>query len=112
MVARNGPLPSPEAYSREVEQPDRTFGGKGPPAYKKCVGEPNPHSSKAINDAMLEYSAKAKYQTANTSEIHNPWVASADQTRATRRDFGDMPIIVLTHAPYIPVPISKRNTPR
>jgi hypothetical protein len=45
-----------------------------------------------------------KYQAANTSEIHNFGGASADETRATRRDFGDMPIIVLTHAPRTPPP--------
>jgi pimeloyl-ACP methyl ester carboxylesterase len=82
---------------------DAVKGGEIPkdsPAYKKCVGEPEPRFSQAINDAMLEYSAKLKYQAAVASETHNFWGASADQTRATRRDFGDMPIIVLTHAPY------------
>lgn len=33
--------------------------------------------------------------------------ASADETRATRKHFGDMPIIVLTHLPY---PKSKDET--
>jgi len=76
---------------------------KESPLYKKCVGEPDPRFSKAINDVMLEYTAKAKYQAATTSEMHNFWGgASADETRATRRDFGDMPIIVLTHAPHAP----------
>ena len=76
---------------------------KDSPVYKKCVGEPDPRFSKAINDVMLEYTAKAKYQAATTSEMHNFWGgASADETRATRRDFGDMPIIVLTHAPHAP----------
>jgi len=76
---------------------------KDSPLYKKCVGEPDPRFSKAINDVMLEYTAKVKYQAANTSEIHNFWGgASADETRATRHNFGDMPIIVLTHAPYPP----------
>jgi pimeloyl-ACP methyl ester carboxylesterase len=82
---------------------DAAMGGeitKDSPAYKKCVGEPDPRFSQAINDVMLEYQAKLKYQAAVASEIHNFWGASADQTRATRRDFGDIPIIVLTHAPY------------
>ena len=73
---------------------------KDSPVYKKCVGEPDARFSKAINDAMLEYSAKLKYQAAVASEYQNFYGASADQTRATRRDFGDMPLIVLTHAPY------------
>ncbi|WP_426701510.1 alpha/beta fold hydrolase [Rhodanobacter sp. Col0626] len=70
------------------------------PAYKKCVGEPDARFSQAINNANLEYSAKLKYQAAFASESESFDGASADQTRATRRDFGDMPIIVLTHAPY------------
>jgi hypothetical protein len=51
---------------------------------------------------MLDYTGKAKYQVASTSEIHNFWSVSADQTRATRRDFGDMPMIFLSHVPYKP----------
>jgi pimeloyl-ACP methyl ester carboxylesterase len=76
---------------------------KDSPAYKKCVGEPDARFSQAINDASLEYSAKLKYQAAVASETQNFSGASADQTRATRKDFGDMPIIVLTHAPNHPV---------
>lgn len=72
------------------------------PAYKKCVGEPDARFSPAINDASLEYSARLKYQAAVASEIRSFYGASADQTRATRKDFGDMPIIVLTHAPQPP----------
>jgi hypothetical protein len=40
-----------------------------------------------------------RYQAAAASERQNFGGASADQTRATHRDFGDMPIIVLS-APY------------
>ena len=73
---------------------------KGTPAYAKCVGDDDPRYSKAINKAMLGYGASLKWQLALASERENVFYASADQTRATRRDFGDMPIIVLTHAPY------------
>lgn len=76
---------------------------KTSPVYGKCVGQPDPRFSKAINDAMLAYEARAPYQEATRSEIQNFWAASSDETRATRRDFGDMPIIYLTHAPYKPV---------
>lgn len=75
---------------------------KNSPAYKKCVGEPDARFSQAINDASLAYSAKLKYQAAAASELKSFYGASADQTRATRKDFGDMPIIVLTHAPRPP----------
>ena len=64
---------------------------KSSPAYVKCVGEPDSRFSHAINDASLEYGAKLKYQAAVASEFQNFRTVSADQTRATRRDYGDMP---------------------
>lgn len=76
------------------------FISKGTPAYAKCVGGDDPRYSKAINEAMLGYGASLKWQSAFASERQNMFYASADQTRATRKDFGDMPIIVLTHSPY------------
>ena len=79
------------------------------PVYKKCVGEPYALYSQAINDVVLDYSAKLKYQAAVASEHDSFYGVSGDQTRATRRDFGDMPIIVLTHAPY---PLPKDMTPQ
>lgn len=72
------------------------------PVYKKCVGEPDSRFTKAINDAQLEYSAKLKYQAAVHSEYQSFAGDSANQTRATRRDYGDMPIIVLTRSPSLP----------
>jgi len=82
---------------------------KDSPVYKKCVGEPYELYSKAINDVVLNYSAKLKYQAAVASERQSFYGVSGDQTRATRRDFGDMPIIVLTHAPS---PLAKNMTPQ
>ncbi|GLQ88259.1 alpha/beta fold hydrolase [Dyella flagellata] len=75
---------------------------KNDPLYDKCVGKVaiDPHYSQAINDASLKYSATLKWQSAVLSEKRSVFDASADETRATRRDFGDMPIIVLTHAPH------------
>jgi pimeloyl-ACP methyl ester carboxylesterase len=73
------------------------------PVFERCVGKPDARFSQAINDAQLAYEAKAKYQVATRSEIQNFWGASSDETRATRRDFGDMPIVYLTHAPSKPV---------
>jgi pimeloyl-ACP methyl ester carboxylesterase len=69
------------------------------PHYAQCVGEPEPRFSPAINRAILGYQAKLKYQVAVASERKNFAGASADQARATRRNFGDMPIIVLS-APF------------
>ncbi|UPG89470.1 alpha/beta hydrolase [Luteibacter aegosomaticola] len=76
---------------------------KTSPVYERCVGKDDPRFSPAINAAQLGYASKAKYQKATRSEIANSWWASADEARATRKDFGDMPIVYLTHAPYKPV---------
>lgn len=75
---------------------------KNSPVYKKCVIDESiePRYSQAIRDAVLNYAATLKWQLANASEKKSVFYASADETRATRKDFGDMPIIVLTHAPY------------
>ncbi|MBD8878982.1 alpha/beta hydrolase [Rhodanobacter sp. 7MK24] len=72
----------------------------GTPAYKKCVGDPDPRFSPAINAAQARYAATVRWQSAAASERQSVAYASADQARATRRHYGDMPIIVLTHSPY------------
>lgn len=72
----------------------------GTPAYKKCVGDPDPRFSPAINAAQAHYAATVRWQAAAASERQNVAYASADQTRATRKHYGDIPIIVLTHSPY------------
>lgn len=73
---------------------------KGTPAFAKCVGDDDPRFSKAINEAQQKYAVTPKWQAAAASERESVFYASAQQTRATRKDFGAMPIIVLTHAPY------------
>jgi pimeloyl-ACP methyl ester carboxylesterase len=76
---------------------------KDSPVYAQCAGEPDPRKSKAINDFEIGYAAKKKYQEAVFSERQNFYGLSGDQVRATRHDFGDMPIVVLTRGPQ-PVP--------
>jgi pimeloyl-ACP methyl ester carboxylesterase len=73
---------------------------KGTPEFKKCVGEPDPRFSDAINEAQAQFAVTLRWQAASISERQAIFYESADQTRATRRSFGDMPIIVLTHSPY------------
>ena len=73
---------------------------RGTPEYKKCVGDPDSRFSQSINDAQAVYKATARWQAAVASERQAIFYQSADETRATRRSFGDMPIIVLTHSPY------------
>lgn len=76
---------------------------KGSPEYKKCVSDNfllNSYFSDAINDAQERVASTVRYQAAGASENRAVFYASADETRATRKSFGDMPIIVLTHSPY------------
>jgi pimeloyl-ACP methyl ester carboxylesterase len=73
---------------------------KNTPAYKKCVGDDDPRMSPEINEAQHRNVETRRWQAAVASEWQSVFYASADETRATRKDFGDMPIIVLTHAPH------------
>lgn len=74
---------------------------KGTPDYTKCVGATDdPRFSPAINNAQAAYGSTERWQAAIASERENVYYTSADQTRATRKDFGDMPLVVLTHSPY------------
>lgn len=76
---------------------------KGSPEYKKCVtdlGPRDPRFSDAINDAQERMASTARWQAAFASEQRAVFYASADETRATRKSFGSIPIIALTHAPY------------
>jgi len=86
-------------YSSCVDEAKRGLVA-GTPAYKKCVGDPDPRFSPAINEAQARYASTVRWQAAAASERQAVAYASADQTRATRKHYGDMPIIVLTHSPY------------
>lgn len=72
---------------------------KDTPIYKQCLGYVDPHVSQAINEAHRTIAATPGWQAAFLSERESTPYASAEQTRATRKTFDDMPIIVLTHAP-------------
>lgn len=73
---------------------------RGTPEFKKCVGDGDPRFSARINAAQETYGAAAKWQAAAASERENVFYKSAAETRETRRNFGDIPVIVLTHSPY------------
>lgn len=74
---------------------------EGSDAFRTCVGDTqDPRFSPAINDAQKAYAVTVKWQEAVASERENVFYQSAAETRATRKDFGDMPIVVLTHSPY------------
>jgi pimeloyl-ACP methyl ester carboxylesterase len=73
---------------------------KDTPIYKQCLDYVDEHVSAAINEAQRPIWATPGWQAAFLSERESTPYASAEQTRATRKTFGDMPIIVLTHAPH------------
>jgi pimeloyl-ACP methyl ester carboxylesterase len=73
---------------------------EGTPAFKKCVGDvDDPQFSSAINAAQERMAMTPKWQAAVASERENLEYESADETRATRKSFGDIPLIVLTSSP-------------
>jgi pimeloyl-ACP methyl ester carboxylesterase len=72
---------------------------KDTPIFKQCLGYVDPHVSQAINEAHRTIAATPGWQAAFLSERESTPYASAEQSRATRKQFGDMPIIILTHAP-------------
>lgn len=83
---------------------------KGTPEYKKCVSDNfyfSSYFSDAINDAQERVASTVRYQAAGASESRAIFYVSADETRATRKNFGDMPIIALTRSPF---PIGKDDT--
>lgn len=93
------------ATQKEPEGPDCIAAAKSgsipktSPAYEPCVGTMYPGVDQAITEATFAAMASLKSQKAAASELANFATVSADETRATRRDFGDMPIIMLTKAP-------------
>jgi pimeloyl-ACP methyl ester carboxylesterase len=86
-----------------VEEASKGF-TKGTPAYEQCLGYVDPHVSEAINEAQRPIWGTPGWQAAFLSERESVSYASAEQARATRNNFGDMPIIVLTHAPHAKAP--------
>jgi pimeloyl-ACP methyl ester carboxylesterase len=73
----------------------------GTPDFTRCVGDDaDPRFSDAINAAQRAYGVTPRWQAAVASERENVASVSADQVRATRKDYGDMPLMVLIHSPY------------
>ena len=67
--------------------------------YKRCVPDPNPQFSDAINAAYLKVHLTPAYQQATLTENLSVHDASSDQVRAARRWYGAMPLIVLASSP-------------
>ena len=68
---------------------------EGSELYKKCIPDPDPRLSDAINAAYLKTHLSLGYQQAQLTEDENLHFASSDQLRAARIWYGDMPLIVL-----------------
>lgn len=71
-----------------------------PKLFKDCVGVPDPHFSKAFNQAFLANHSTAKYMQAAWSEWANVFTVSSDEVRAAKRSYGGLPLIVLSRAPF------------
>lgn len=72
----------------------------GTDRYKQCVEDPLPQMSDAVNKVLQGDQATLKFQLANLSETENQFFASADQVRASRHSYGDLPLIVLTRGSW------------
>lgn len=68
--------------------------------FKDCVGTPDPRFSKAFNQAFLANHSTAKYMQAAWSEWANVFTVSSDEVRVAKRSYGDMPLVVLSRAPF------------
>ncbi len=72
---------------------------KGSGIYKQCVSEdPNPRYSSEINDVYMRLQLKPSFLKARWSEQAAITTASADQLRTSKRNFGSLPLIVLTQS--------------
>ena len=72
---------------------------EGSESYKECVPPYDPGYSDAINASLHKAYMSLGFQQAAISE-ENTYQESADEVRAARRWYGDMPLIVL----YAPLP--------
>jgi pimeloyl-ACP methyl ester carboxylesterase len=67
----------------------------GSKAYKECIGEPEPDLPPEVTSALAVQTTSDSYRMV-LSELHEFDGASSDQIDASRRSYGDMPLIVLT----------------
>lgn len=68
--------------------------------FKKCVGKADPHFGAAFNHDFLANHSTPKYMQAAWSEWANVFGVSSDEVRAAKRSYGDMPLTVLSRAPF------------
>ena len=74
----------------------------GSALFKKCISDPLPQYSEAVNATNQRLEMLLVSQQAGLSEQEQVFRASADQVRAARRSLGNLPLVVLTRAPSPP----------
>lgn len=111
---------SPEEWRKQIIEPSLARrrecvaaapGGftPGTELYKQCSFPQDPRFSQAINDIHQKNYTRPSFQLTQLGEEESVFLASADQLRAARRSFGDMPLIVLTHSPST-IPLRPNET--
>lgn len=68
----------------------------GTELFKKCISDPFPQYSEAVNATNQRMEMQPSAQRAGLSEMEHAFRASSDQVRAARRSYGDLPLIVLS----------------
>jgi pimeloyl-ACP methyl ester carboxylesterase len=68
--------------------------------FKKCTTEHWPQLSDAVYAASQANEIKLANQEASLSETENQFSVSADQVRASRHSYGDLPLVVLTRGQW------------
>ncbi|OYT91850.1 MAG: hypothetical protein CFE43_11410 [Burkholderiales bacterium PBB3] len=71
----------------------------GTELFKKCVPEPFEQYSSAVNASNEKVNMQPATWQAVLSENEHVFTTSADQVRAARRSYGNLPLIVLTSGP-------------
>lgn len=69
---------------------------RGTELFKKCISDSFVQYSEAVNATNQRLEMQPAAQQAGLSENEQVFGASADQVRAARRSYGDLPLIVLT----------------
>jgi pimeloyl-ACP methyl ester carboxylesterase len=74
----------------------------GSELFKKCISDPFPQYSEAVNTSNQQQEMRQAVQQAGLSENEQVFRASADQVRVSRHSYGKLPLIVLTSGPRPP----------
>ncbi|HEX7369745.1 MAG TPA: alpha/beta hydrolase [Rhodanobacteraceae bacterium] len=90
-------------HDKCIPAADKAYVGEAA-LFKKCVGGPWPRFSAAFNRAFLDNHSTATYMQAAWSEWANVFTVSSGEVRAAKRSYGNLPLIVLSRAPFPRLP--------